>query len=214
MLFCAKKGWDIRRLYRENPERLAWILWGAMALVVLGLLLLTTGKAQAQPVVSDEILRLHVIANSDTNEDQKVKILVRDAIQEEFAAAWKDMEDGATCRWIAQTELEDIEACAERVLAEHGFPYAARVQLGVHYFPQRVYDDVVTLPEGRYWAVRVILGEGVGQNWWCVLYPPLCVNTPSEDGTVEVKSWIWEQLPKHWQRCLGRFWTGGRENEA
>jgi len=214
MLFSAKKPGYLRRMYRENPERLAWIIWGSMALVVLVLLFLTTGQAEAQPVVSDEILRLHVVANSDSQEDQAVKLKVRDAIQAEFAALWQELENAEDCRQRAQESLADVEQCAERVLEEQGFPYGAGAQLGVYAFPDREYGDVVMLPEGRYWAVRVTLGEGAGANWWCVLYPPLCVSSPNAEERPQVRSWVWEQLPERWQHALIRFWTGGKADEA
>lgn len=205
MLFCLKEKW---RNCRLSQGKIAWLVWGVMAMTAVVLMLCTATDAQAQPVVSDELLRLHVVANSDSNEDQAVKLRVRDAIQREFAATWQDVGDGAACRLLAQRALPEIERCAQRVLAENGFSYTAKAQLGVFPFPQRIYEDVVTLPEGRYWAVRVTLGEGEGQNWWCVLYPPLCMSSRSEDETLAIKSWLWENLPEHWRSCLIRFWTG------
>ena len=102
-----------------------------------------------------------------------------------------------------------MEACANRVLAQHGFGYRARAQVGIYEFPDRIYGDMVELPAGRYWGVRILLGEAQGQNWWCVLYPPLCAGEEPEDGEpVDVRSWIWDNLPETWQRCLANFWIG------
>ena len=210
MLFSVRRRYKFRQMYKENPERLAWILWGAMALLALGLLLFSAADETAQPVVSDQLLRLHVVANSDTPEDQRVKLLVRDAIQAEFAAQWADMGSADACRLQARQSLSAMEECARRVLAAHGLDYSVHAKLGVYPFPQRVYEDTVTLPEGRYWAVRMTLGKGEGQNWWCVLYPPLCASLQTEEETPQVRSWIWENLPQSWKDCLERFWTGER----
>ena len=180
-----------------------------MAAMVVVLMLSTTGQAATRPVVSDELLRLHVLANSDSPEDQQIKLRVRDAIQQEFAVAWQAAPSGAACRSWAQRDLKAMEACANRVLAQHGFGYRARAQVGIYEFPDRIYGDMVELPAGRYWGVRILLGEAQGQNWWCVLYPPLCAGEEPEDGEpVEVRSWIWDNLPETWQRCLANFWIG------
>ena len=209
MLFFVRGIRAVRRFFSGRPERIACAMWGAMAAMVVGLMLSTTAQADTRPVVSDELLRLHVLANSDSPADQQIKLKVRDAIQQQFAASWRDAPSGEVCRSWAQRDLKAIEACANQVLAEHGFAYQAKAQIGVYAFPDRVYEDVVALPAGRYWGVRILLGEAQGQNWWCVLYPPLCAGgEPKEDEPVEVRSWIWDNLPESWQRCLANFWIG------
>ncbi len=209
MLFFVKGTRAMRRFFSGRPERIAYAMWGFMAAMVVVLMLSTTGQAATRPVVSDELLRLHVLANSDSPEDQQIKLRVRDAIQQEFAVAWQAAPSGAACRSWAQRDLKAMEACANRVLAQHGFGYRARAQVGIYEFPDRIYGDMVELPAGRYWGVRILLGEAQGQNWWCVLYPPLCAGEEPEDGEpVEVRSWIWDNLPETWQRCLANFWIG------
>lgn len=209
MLFFVKGMRAMRRFFSGRPERIAYAMWGFMAAMVVVLMLSTTGQAATRPVVSDELLRLHVLANSDSPEDQQIKLRVRDAIQQEFAVAWQAAPSGAACRSWAQRDLKAMEACANRVLAQHGFGYRARAQVGVYEFPDRIYGNMVELPAGRYWGVRILLGEAQGQNWWCVLYPPLCAGEEPEDGEpVEVRSWIWDNLPETWQRCLANFWIG------
>lgn len=209
MLFFVKGMRAMRRFFSGRPERIAYAMWGFMAAMVVVLMLSTTGQAATRPVVSDELLRLHVLANSDSPEDQQIKLRVRDAIQQEFAVAWRAAPSGAACRSWAQRDLKAMEACANRVLAQHGFGYRARAQVGIYEFPDRIYGDMVELPAGRYWGVRILLGEAQGQNWWCVLYPPLCAGEEPEDGEpVEVRSWIWDNLPETWQRCLANFWIG------
>lgn len=196
----------MRRFFSGRPERIAYAMWGFMAAMVVVLMLSTTGQAATRPVVSDELLRLHVLANSDSPEDQQIKLRVRDAIQQEFAVAWQAAPSGAACRSWAQRDLKAMEACANRVLAQHGFGYRARAQVGIYEFPDRIYGDMVELPAGRYWGVRILLGEAQGQNWWCVLYPPLCAGEEPEDGEpVEVRSWIWDNLPETWAALPGKF---------
>lgn len=210
MLFFVRGIRAVRRFFSGGLQRIACAMWGAMAAMDGGGSCYPPRPRRTQrPVVSDELLRLHVLANSDSPADQQIKLKVRDAIQQQFAASWRDAPSGEVCRSWAQRDLKAIEACANQVLAEHGFAYQAKAQIGVYAFPDRVYEDVVALPAGRYWGVRILLGEAQGQNWWCVLYPPLCAGgEPKEDEPVEVRSWIWDNLPESWQRCLANFWIG------
>ena len=147
--------------------------------------------------VRENVLRLHVIANSDSGADQSVKLKVRDAVLENGSGIF----DGSVTVDNAIEKLSprtgELERTADRVLAENGAAYKARVEIGDEYFSTRTYEDV-TLPAGRYTAVRVILGEGKGKNWWCVMFPPLCLPAAekqteldavlSEDGVRLVKS--------------------------
>lgn len=110
--------------------------------------------------LSDHLVRLHIIADSNSEEDQRIKLLVRDAIIEQT-------------REQGQMSLEEVQSLAEHVLRENGFSYHARAEYGMFQFPRKMYDNII-LPQGWYTGVRVVLGEGGGQNWWCVMYPPLC----------------------------------------
>ncbi|MBQ6065336.1 MAG: stage II sporulation protein R [Clostridia bacterium] len=124
--------------------------------------------------VRGDVLRLHVIAASDSEADQAVKLLVRDAVLAEGA----DLFDGSVTADEAQQRLapflDRLEKAADRVLRENGLPYAATAQLVNEYFDVRSYEGV-TLPAGRYRALKIVLGEGKGKNWWCVMFPPLCL---------------------------------------
>lgn len=125
--------------------------------------------------IYDSIIRLHVIANSDGTEDQNVKYMVRDAIlaEAEDIFSGSDMEEAMI---ISSSSYEELKTVAERVLAENGFGYGVKVVFGQEDYPTRIYDGV-TFPAGRYYSLRIILGEGEGQNWWCVLFPPLCLGS-------------------------------------
>ncbi len=128
------------------------------------------------------VLRLHILANSDSDVDQAVKLKVRDAVVEECAGLLDGAENADDAAALATAQLDDVCAVARRVLREQGADYDVTAEVTETYFPTRVYDDV-TLPAGRYQAVRLLLGEGKGHNWWCVLFPPLCVSAATDKKT-------------------------------
>ena len=127
-----------------------------------------------------DVVRLHVVANSNGAEDQAVKLLVRDAVLEE-AARWYQgagsMEEASSqlC-----THLQSIAGAARQVLREQGVDYSATAQMTEMYFPTRDYGDF-RLPAGRYRTLRVTLGEGAGKNWWCVVFPSLCLPAATQE---------------------------------
>ena len=127
-----------------------------------------------------DVVRLHVVANSNGAEDQAVKLLVRDAVLEE-AARWYQgagsMEEASSqlC-----THLQSIAGAARQVLGEQGMGYSATAQMTEMYFPTRDYGDF-RLPAGRYRTLRVTLGEGAGKNWWCVVFPSLCLPAATQE---------------------------------
>ena len=129
--------------------------------------------------VREECLRLHVLADSDSEEDQNVKLQVRDAILEETGELFVSCETASEAVSEASAYKEEIKAVAERVLKENGFSYGAQVFIEEEYFGTRQYDNV-SLPAGNYTALKVVLGEGSGHNWWCVMFPPLCLPAVSE----------------------------------
>ena len=127
-----------------------------------------------------DVVRLHVVANSNGAEDQAVKLLVRDAVLEE-AARWyqgADSMEEASSRLC--THLQSIAGAARQVLGEQGMGYSATAQMTEMYFPTRDYGDF-RLPAGRYRTLRVTLGEGAGKNWWCVVFPSLCLPAATQE---------------------------------
>lgn len=143
-------------------------------LLSFAMLLTVAIYTNAQDALAENVIRLHVIANSDTEEDQAVKLFVRDAILNAFSDC-----SISSCKQNAEAKIKSnlqlAEAIANRVLAENGFSYSARAEYGAFDFPTRTYGDV-TLPAGKYSGLRIHLGESAGRNWWCVMYPPLCFN--------------------------------------
>ena len=116
-------------------------------------------------------VRLHVLANSDSENDQNAKLKVRDALLEKISSYDSDSKEDA----LDMIEQKKDELCrvAEGILKNEGMSHSVRIEIGKEHYPTRYYDDFA-LPAGNYTSVRVIIGEGEGQNWWCVLYPPLC----------------------------------------
>ena len=133
--------------------------------------------------LADEVrantLRLHVQANSDSEADQALKLIVRDAVLEEMGPVFAAAESEAQAAAIAEESLPRLQACVERTLQEQGSSLSARVYLTEMYFDTTYYEDF-TLPAGVYDALRVELGAHAGRNWFCVLYPGLCLPAAGE----------------------------------
>jgi stage II sporulation protein R len=139
----------------------------AAVAVVLFLTAMLTGCAE-------EPFRLHIIANSDSKEDQSVKLKVRDEILKLADADMKKVKSKEEAEEYIQNNLEIIEQEANKTLEENDMPYTAKAVTGRFEFPEKTYGDK-TYPAGQYDALRIILGEGKGKNWWCVMFPPLCL---------------------------------------
>lgn len=161
------------------------------ACLVLLLLLGAAGRMK-----TEDCLRLHVIANSDNAEDQLVKLKVRDAV-----LSFMGGMDAASLEEAEKNLLDGgdkLLSAVETTLDENGFSYGAELKLGSFQFPDRVYDGEF-YPAGEYEALRIVLGNGEGHNWWCVMFPPLCVIETdqekaeyNEDGTLVFKSFIYD----------------------
>lgn len=129
--------------------------------------------------IEKSVFRLHVIANSDEVEDQNLKYKVRDALISYMNSICKDVENKEEAIELAKLHLDDFKKIAEDTILENGFSYSVTVEIGNFSFPTKDYGDV-SLPAGFYDALRVKIGEAKGQNWWCVMFPPLCfVNVSS-----------------------------------
>ncbi|MDP4118526.1 MAG: stage II sporulation protein R [Bacillota bacterium] len=120
-----------------------------------------------------EILRFHVIANSDTAQDQALKLKVRDHVLEVSKSIFSNASNARDAENAAIANLTLLREAALDVINEEGFTYNVTVSCGVYNFPIKSYGTV-TLPAGNYNAVRIVIGKGEGHNWWCVMYPPLC----------------------------------------
>lgn len=130
------------------------------------------------------IIRLHVIANSDSEEDQELKLKVRDEIIKKTKSL-QESQSIEDSREYLQTHLNDMEETANKVIEENGKSYKAEANLGIRWIPEKTYGDMY-FPAGNYEALNLTLGRGEGQNWWCVLFPPLCLIEEDEEAMKEM----------------------------
>jgi stage II sporulation protein R len=131
-----------------------------------------SGKA-SQDDIAGKLIRFHVIANSDDKIDQGLKLKVRDSVLKYVSPKLKDCKNIEESRKIINNEDEHIKKISETIIKENGFKYSVATSLSQEYFPVKTYGNI-TLPQGKYEAYRIIIGTGTGQNWWCVMFPPLC----------------------------------------
>lgn len=135
--------------------------------------------ASDKAVLSQDLIRLHVVADSDSAEDQQIKLKVRDAIVEKLEAVMEELPDVEAAKAYLQEHLPELEQVANDVLRSLNSGCQAVVSLTKEAFPTREYDTF-TLPAGVYESLRVTIGSGEGQNWWCVVFPSLCVSATSD----------------------------------
>lgn len=143
--------------------------------------------------IKDSIIRFHVRANSDNEGDQALKLKVRDRILKETQPLLKKSQSIDESRIIMESNLNNIKHLAEEVIEEEGKDYSVEVTLGVEMFPTRKYGTVV-FPSGEYETLLVKIGEGKGQNWWCVMFPPLCFVDMSNGNAANVEEDLREVL--------------------
>ena len=123
--------------------------------------------------LADSVFRLHVIANSDSEEDQNLKYKVRDSLIEYMNTLTNDMNTKDDVIKIAKEHIQDFKNIAQNVVKENGYDYEVNVEIGNFSFPTKTYGDI-SFPAGFYDALKVEIGKAEGQNWWCVMFPPLC----------------------------------------
>ncbi len=169
--------------------------------IVLSIVLNIAGFAKDCDDIRDKVLRLHVIAASNSESDQNLKYRVRDAV----LSAGSEIFDGSVNIENAVEKitprLSYLEKVAEKTVKENGFDYDVTVTLSNEYFPTRTYEKT-TLPAGKYLALRVVIDSGEGQNWWCVMFPSLCLpaakaQTDIDDVLDEKGVRIVEKNPKY-----------------
>ena len=156
-------------------------LWESALLMAFAVTLVIGCCASAgQAALAGEVLRLHVVANSDSQEDQAVKLRVRDAVLAQAQPLLEGVEDSGRAEAVLLPHLTELEQTARAVLEEAGMEDDVSVVITDQWFPTRVYDSF-SLPSGQYRALKVVIGEGEGQNWWCVVFPPLCMASVTEE---------------------------------
>ena len=123
--------------------------------------------------ISDNLFRLHVIANSDSDEDQELKYIVRDKILASIGEMCKNVNTKEEIVNIAKENMDEIKKIAKNTILENGYDYSVNIDVGNFSFPTKYYGDVA-LPSGFYDALKIEIGQAEGNNWWCVMFPPLC----------------------------------------
>lgn len=152
--------------------------------IVVAILFSICSFAKTSEEIRSDVLRLHVIANSDTSVDQNLKLRLRDYILQEG----KDIFNGSVNVENAVEKIEpvlpELEKSAKAFVNQAGFDYDVKISLSNEYFTTRTYETV-TLPAGKYLALRVVIGSGEGHNWWCVMFPPMCVSAADKKDEIE-----------------------------
>ena len=156
-------------------------LWEAALLLAFGLTL-TAGlwSSVSQSALAQQVLRLHVVANSDSATDQALKLEVRDAVLVQAAPLLEGLHDPKAAEEALLPHLEELAQAGKTVLEQSGCGDCVTVSIENQWFPTRNYDSF-SLPAGNYRALKVVIGDGRGQNWWCVVFPPLCLASVTEE---------------------------------
>ena len=162
-------------------------------IAVLAATVFFVGMSKPQGEIYTDYLRIHVRANSNSEEDQRVKYEVKDEAVKFITPFVKECVTKEAAMEVMSGLLPQIEKVCEKALEERGYHYGAKAQIRQEKFPTRVYGEL-TLEEGVYDALIIELGEGVGDNWWCVIYPPLCFTSASAD--VQYRSIIYDIINK------------------
>lgn len=149
-----------------------FIIFG-LCIMLLSSLIFSKSVHSSAEDINDKLIRFHVIANSDSEEDQSVKLRIRDGILQKYGPLLSESGSRDESLQLISENLKDIESTADEILKKEGQNYSARAMLGESTFPIKQYGSI-TLPAGEYTALKVVLGEGGGKNWWCVMFPPLC----------------------------------------
>lgn len=123
--------------------------------------------------LAEDIFRLHILANSDSEEDQALKLKVRDAVLEYMKTLTADMSAKQAVIELSKKHSDDFKKIAEQIIQENGYDYSVTIEIGNFYFPTKYYGNI-SLPAGNYDALKIEIGQAKGQNWWCSLFPPLC----------------------------------------
>ena len=153
---------------------LRWLLIGMAVFLISGAVSL-----QSRDQLADKVVRLHILANSDSEEDQALKLRVRDRVLERATELLEQTGDRREAADVLQSHLPELERIAAEEISDCGYEYDVTAEVANTMFPTKEYDGF-TLPAGEYLALRIIIGEGNGHNWWCVVFPPLCTTAAAD----------------------------------
>ncbi len=138
------------------------------------------GLTRQQQNLSDKLIRLHVIAHSDSDADQALKLKVRDAVLDTASELLDGITDRDEAGEMLSEQINKLTAAGKAVVSDEGYDYAVTAEIGLEEYPTRDYDTF-SLPAGTYTSLRIVIGEGGGHNWWCVIFPPMCLGTALDE---------------------------------
>ena len=170
--------------FKERRDRI--FLVAVIIAFVLYLAFSITYFSSVSGEIRENVVRLHILAESNSEVDQQVKLKVRDALLKKNTELLSSKVTPQNAEEYFENSKEELEKCANEVLKESGFNYTAKITLGKEYYTTRTYEDL-TFPAGTYTSVKVVLGSGEGKNWWCVMYPSLCLFSSSDRDDLDNK---------------------------
>ena len=155
-------------------------IWEIALLIGMAVFLISGAVSlQNRDQLADKVVRLHILANSDSEEDQALKLRVRDRVLERATELLEQTGDRREAADVLQSHLPELERIAAEEISDCGYEYDVTAEVANTMFPTKAYDGF-TLPAGEYLALRIIIGEGNGHNWWCVVFPPLCTTAAAD----------------------------------
>lgn len=166
-------------------------LAGILISIIVTSLVVNAKQNEMQEELAEAVFRFHVLANSDSEEDQALKMQVKEAVISYMKQELPESDSAETTKAWAKENLDEIIEVAQQIVASEGYDYQVNAEVTVCDFPDKTYGDI-TFPAGKYEALRIEIGEAKGQNWWCVLYPNLCFidavhAVVSDEGKEELK---------------------------
>lgn len=171
--------YNLHNKKKNNLYKKRYVLVYSLLLIIAALSILVLSNLEKQDAkkiqkgIASEVVRFHVIAHSDSKVDQELKLIIKDKLTKELEPLLKDVDSVKEARIILSENMAYIENLSRKIIASKNFNYSAKASLEYDYFPLKVYGDIA-LPPGKYEAVRIELGDAKGENWWCLVFPPLC----------------------------------------
>ncbi len=147
--------------------------------ILIAFVIISVSPVNGEETIYTDMIRLHVLADSDEKDQQELKLKVRDVVLERVTELTKDVTDKDKAFEIIANNLEELSEAGKKVVVENGYTHAVKAEIGKETYPEREYEGFV-LPAGEYFSLKVKIGSAEGKNWWCVLFPPLCT-TVAED---------------------------------
>jgi len=168
-----------------------------ITLVLICFFVYTNNKVDASVIIPDGAIRVRVIANSNTIEDQNMKMIVKDYIDKNLSVLLLNVESVDEARLIINSNIDSLNEGINNIFMENVYEMDFKIHFGDNYFPDKEYKGVI-YNKGVYESLVVSIGSGEGDNWWCVLFPPLCLLDASENESsdVEYRSWVYEMIDR------------------